>query len=169
MVLGTSMAAVFGVEELTGPGLNINAQTFRSIEVFSVDGRALRRSPWSRPAVLAVVGRALSACGCACSDAGTGWSRQLPRFFSYYNVVFLGRALLHTFACRRWAAASGWSLGFGWRWCGSARGLATAPLAGGRGGFIELFRRIPFLVTLMLVFYATRSPGSTRRCSPSPA
>ena len=36
MTLGTSMAAIFGVEELTGQALNINAQTFRSIEVFSI-------------------------------------------------------------------------------------------------------------------------------------
>jgi len=36
MTLGTSMAAVFGVEELTGRAYNINSETFRSIEVFSV-------------------------------------------------------------------------------------------------------------------------------------
>lgn len=36
MTLGTSMAAVFGVEELTGRTYNINSETFRSIEVFSV-------------------------------------------------------------------------------------------------------------------------------------
>jgi polar amino acid transport system permease protein len=36
MTLGTSMAAIFGVEELTGRALNINAETFRSIEVFSI-------------------------------------------------------------------------------------------------------------------------------------
>jgi polar amino acid transport system permease protein len=36
MTLGTSMAAIFGVEELTGQAFNINAQTFRSIEVFSL-------------------------------------------------------------------------------------------------------------------------------------
>ncbi|MBS7544096.1 amino acid ABC transporter permease [Ancylobacter oerskovii] len=36
MTLGTSMAAVFGVEELTGEALNINSLTFRSIEVFTV-------------------------------------------------------------------------------------------------------------------------------------
>jgi polar amino acid transport system permease protein len=36
MTLGTSMAAVFGVEELTGQALNINATTFRSLEIFSV-------------------------------------------------------------------------------------------------------------------------------------
>jgi polar amino acid transport system permease protein len=36
MTLGTSMAAVFGVEELTGQALNINSTTFRSLEIFSV-------------------------------------------------------------------------------------------------------------------------------------
>lgn len=36
MTLGTSMAAIFGVEELTGQALNINSLTFRSIEVFSI-------------------------------------------------------------------------------------------------------------------------------------
>ncbi len=36
MVLGTSMAAVFGVEELTGRAYTVNAETFRSIEVFSI-------------------------------------------------------------------------------------------------------------------------------------
>lgn len=36
MTLGTSMAAIFGVEELTARALNANAVTFRSIEIFSV-------------------------------------------------------------------------------------------------------------------------------------
>ena len=36
MTLGTSMAAIFGLEELTGRAFNINAETFRSIEVFSL-------------------------------------------------------------------------------------------------------------------------------------
>jgi polar amino acid transport system permease protein len=36
MTLGTSMAAIFGVEELTGRAFNVNAVTFRSIEVFIV-------------------------------------------------------------------------------------------------------------------------------------
>ena len=36
MTLGTSMAAVFGVEELTGRTFNVNSETFRSVEVFLV-------------------------------------------------------------------------------------------------------------------------------------
>lgn len=35
MTLGTSMAAIFGVEELTGRALNANAVSFRSVEIFS--------------------------------------------------------------------------------------------------------------------------------------
>ncbi|HWK43474.1 MAG TPA: amino acid ABC transporter permease [Stellaceae bacterium] len=36
VTLGTSMASVFGVEELTGRALNVNSTTFRSIEIFSL-------------------------------------------------------------------------------------------------------------------------------------
>jgi polar amino acid transport system permease protein len=36
MTLGTSMAAIFGVEELTARALNANAVSFRSIEIFSL-------------------------------------------------------------------------------------------------------------------------------------
>jgi polar amino acid transport system permease protein len=36
MTLGTSMAAIFGVEEVTGRALNANAVSFRSFEIFSL-------------------------------------------------------------------------------------------------------------------------------------
>ncbi|MEM6848613.1 MAG: amino acid ABC transporter permease [Pseudomonadota bacterium] len=36
MTLGTSMAAIFGVEEVTGRALNANAISFRSFEIFSM-------------------------------------------------------------------------------------------------------------------------------------
>jgi polar amino acid transport system permease protein len=36
LTMTTSIAAIFGVEELTGRTYNINAQTFRSIEIFSI-------------------------------------------------------------------------------------------------------------------------------------
>ena len=36
MTLGTSMAAIFGVEELTARALNANAVSFRSIEIFTM-------------------------------------------------------------------------------------------------------------------------------------
>jgi polar amino acid transport system permease protein len=36
LTMSTSIAAIFGVEELTGRTYNINAQTFRSLEIFSI-------------------------------------------------------------------------------------------------------------------------------------
>ena len=36
MILGTAMAAIFGVEELTGRAFNIAAETFRSIEIYTI-------------------------------------------------------------------------------------------------------------------------------------
>jgi len=36
MTLGTSMAAIFGVEELTGRAFNVDAITFRPVEIFSI-------------------------------------------------------------------------------------------------------------------------------------
>lgn len=36
LTMTTSLASIFGVEELTGRTYNINAQTFRSLEIFSI-------------------------------------------------------------------------------------------------------------------------------------
>lgn len=36
LTMTTSIASIFGVEELTGRAYNINAQTFRSFEIFSI-------------------------------------------------------------------------------------------------------------------------------------
>lgn len=36
LTLSTSIAAIFGVEELTGRALNVNAVTFRAFEIFSI-------------------------------------------------------------------------------------------------------------------------------------
>jgi polar amino acid transport system permease protein len=38
ITLGSSMGALFGVEELTGRAFNLNAETFRAIEIFIVVG-----------------------------------------------------------------------------------------------------------------------------------
>lgn len=59
MTLGTSMAAIFGVEELTGRAFNVNAQTFRSIEVFSVTALIYIVITVVATAILAVIGRVL--------------------------------------------------------------------------------------------------------------
>lgn len=59
VTLGTSMAAVFGVEELTGEAFNINSQTFRSIEVFTVTAGIYVVLTLAASLALAFIGRAL--------------------------------------------------------------------------------------------------------------
>jgi polar amino acid transport system permease protein len=59
MVLGTSMAAVFGVEELTGRAYSVNALTFRSIEIFSIAGILYVVITILATVILALVGRML--------------------------------------------------------------------------------------------------------------
>ncbi len=59
MTLGTSMAAIFGVEELTGRAFNINAQTFRSIEIFSITAVLYVVITFAATVILALIGRAL--------------------------------------------------------------------------------------------------------------
>ena len=59
MTLGTSMAAIFGVEELTGRAMNVNSETFRSIEVFSMTALAYIAVTLVANVVLALAGRSL--------------------------------------------------------------------------------------------------------------
>ncbi|MEZ5862573.1 MAG: amino acid ABC transporter permease [Geminicoccaceae bacterium] len=57
LVLGTSMAAIFGVEELTGRAINISSTNFRTIEVFSVTALIYIAITILASAVLALIGR----------------------------------------------------------------------------------------------------------------
>jgi polar amino acid transport system permease protein len=59
MTLGSSMAAVFGVEELTGRAFNVNAETFRSIEIFSVTALLYVAVTLAASILLATAGRVL--------------------------------------------------------------------------------------------------------------
>lgn len=59
VVMGTSMGAIFGLEELTGRALNVNAETFRSIEVWSMTAGIYFMVTVAATAVLALVGRYL--------------------------------------------------------------------------------------------------------------
>lgn len=57
MTLGTSMAAIFGVEELTGRAFNVNAETFRSLEVFLLAAGLYVVITLIASILLAVIGR----------------------------------------------------------------------------------------------------------------
>jgi polar amino acid transport system permease protein len=79
---------------------------------------------------------------------------EAPRFFSYYNIIFLLQALLATFVLSAAGCVVGLLAGF---FLAATRRTETAALLPLRAlivVFVETFRRIPFLVTLMLIFFA---------------
>ncbi len=57
MTLGTSMAAIFGVEELTGRAFNINSETFRSVEIFSITALIYIIITFFATLLLAIIGK----------------------------------------------------------------------------------------------------------------
>jgi polar amino acid transport system substrate-binding protein len=59
LVLGTSMAALFGVEELTGRAINISTTSLRTIETFAVAGLIYIALTLVASAALAALGRGL--------------------------------------------------------------------------------------------------------------
>ena len=84
------------------------------------------------------------------------WDRiieEAPRFFSYYNGVFLLGAMLATFLLSAVGCVIGSVAGFFLAATRRTTSPALMPLRGATVLFVELFRRIPFLVTLMLVFF----------------
>ncbi len=83
--------------------------------------------------------------------------QELPRFFSYYNLIFFAKALGVTFALSTIGCIVGFTLGFLLAVLRLGTRPAAWPLRVVATVFIELFRRIPFLVTLMLVFFIFES------------
>ena len=78
---------------------------------------------------------------------------ELPRFFSYYNLLFFAKALGVTFALSAIGCVVGFTLGFALAAIRLTTRPAAAPLRVAVTLFVELCRRIPFLVTLMLMFF----------------
>jgi polar amino acid transport system permease protein len=57
MTLGTSMGALFGLEELTGRAFNVESRTFRSLEIFTLVAGVYLVLNVVASAILAAVGR----------------------------------------------------------------------------------------------------------------
>lgn len=57
MTLGTSMGAIVGVEELTGRAFNVEAETFRSIEIFTIAAVIYVAITIIATAILVAIGR----------------------------------------------------------------------------------------------------------------
>jgi polar amino acid transport system permease protein len=88
------------------------------------------------------------------------WLSELPRFLGYYNLVFLVQAVLATLALSAVGCLAGAAVGFLLALARVTHSPALLPLRLAALAFVETFRRIPFLVTLMLVFFAFQLSGA---------
>ncbi len=78
---------------------------------------------------------------------------EAPRFFSYYNVLFLGQAVATTFALSAAGSLAGLVFGFLLALVRRTAHPALAPARWIAVLFVEIFRRVPFLITLLLTFF----------------
>jgi len=87
---------------------------------------------------------------------------EAPRFFTYWNIVFLAKAALNTL----WVSLIGCAIGYGLGFLIATLRLANVmPVAPVRAVFIfitETIRRIPFLVLLMCVFFGFQLSGAEK-------
>lgn len=79
---------------------------------------------------------------------------EVPRFFTYYNAVFILDAMGTTLMLTLLGCVTGFVFGFLIAAIRSTRSLALLPVRILVTIYVEIFRRIPFLVTLFLVLFA---------------
>ncbi len=84
---------------------------------------------------------------------------EAPRFFGYYNLIFLGQAFAYTALLSLVGCGLGFLVGFGLAVLRNERIVGFAPLRWFATVYVEIFRRIPFLVKLMVVFFAFQLAG----------
>ncbi len=85
---------------------------------------------------------------------------ELPGFLGYYNLIFLGKAALATLGLSAIGCVVGTVTGLLLVLIRMTQSPALAPLRWLAILFVETFRRVPFLVTLMLVFFAFQLSGA---------
>lgn len=84
---------------------------------------------------------------------------ELPRFFTFYNMLLLGEAALTTLLLSGVGCIVATILGFGVALARGSAGWLLLPLRIVAAFYVELFRRVPFLVTLMLFFFGAQVVG----------
>ena len=84
---------------------------------------------------------------------------ELPRFFTFYNMLLLGEAALTTLLLSGVGCIVATILGFGVALARGSAGWLLLPLRIVAAVYVELFRRVPFLVTLMLFFFGAQVVG----------
>jgi polar amino acid transport system permease protein len=85
------------------------------------------------------------------------WSQivsEWPEFATYYNLIFLAEAAGTTLALSALGVVLGSLIGLVLAVTRTTRGWLLAPLRAIAIFFTEIFRRVPFLVMLMLAFFA---------------
>ncbi len=81
-------------------------------------------------------------------------ANEAPRFFTYWNMLFLVQAVGNTALAAVLGCTIGYAVGFMLSVLRLPQVVPFAPLRWLATAWVELFRRIPFLVLLLLVFFA---------------
>ncbi|MCA3565503.1 MAG: amino acid ABC transporter permease [Methylocystis sp.] len=87
---------------------------------------------------------------------------EAPRFFTYWNMVFLGQAALNTLLVSLIGCVTGYLAGFAIATMRLDRVMPFAPLRVLLITWTEAIRRIPFLVLLMCVFFGFQLSGANQ-------
>ena len=85
---------------------------------------------------------------------------EIPRFFSWQNLVLLGEAMGITLAMTLIGCVLGFFFAFAIAFTRQFRGIPVLPLRIAAILFVETFRRIPFLVVLFLVLFSIQAVHS---------
>ena len=78
---------------------------------------------------------------------------EIPSFFTIWNLIFLGKAMGVTFLLTAIGCLVGFSIGGLLAVFRKTKSLILLPLRFFIIIYTEIFRRIPFLVSLLLMFY----------------
>jgi polar amino acid transport system permease protein len=84
---------------------------------------------------------------------------QIPRFYSYYNILLFGQAMLNTVGLSVIGGAIGFIAGFVLAVFRIPRIIDIMPLRLVATLYVEVFRRIPFLIKLLCIFFGFQYLG----------
>jgi ABC-type amino acid transport system permease subunit len=94
---------------------------------------------------------------------------QIPRFFTLDNMVLLAQSAGLTLAMTAMGCLIGFGLAFVLVYLRQTPGLWALPLRAICIAYVEIFRRIPFIVVIYLVLFFIQTLRPMPRCSPSPS
>ncbi|UDL93655.1 MULTISPECIES: amino acid ABC transporter permease [Lichenihabitans] len=84
---------------------------------------------------------------------------QIPQVFTSYNLILLGEAALTTLLLSAVGCLVGLVIGFLVSLARMSHGWPLLPMRVLAGFYVEIVRRVPFLVTLMLFFFGAQVLG----------